>query len=48
MNGQVYTVETTVKVWAGRALCQDAQHCYPFGTPLRTFTIPAISAPVYD
>ena len=48
LNGQIYTVQTTIKVWAGRAFCQDSQHCYPFGTPLRTFTLPDISAAVYD
>jgi hypothetical protein len=51
LNGQVYTVKTTVKVFAsGFILCggPDANHCYPNGTPLRTFDLPDVSAPVYD
>jgi hypothetical protein len=37
LEGQVYTVNVTVKVFAGSAFCQDSQHCYPFGTPRLLF-----------
>lgn len=48
LEGQVYTVTATVKVWAGPAFCGTPANCYPFGTPLQTFDLPAVSAPVYD
>jgi hypothetical protein len=47
LNGQIYTVSATVKIWTTSGVLCGA-NCYPLGTPLRTFQLPAVSAPVYD
>lgn len=48
LNGEVYTVTAIVKIRApGTVLCGDPAHCYPFGTPLRTFSLPAVQAALY-
>ncbi|MFN6554760.1 hypothetical protein ACP6C3_30555 [Mycolicibacterium septicum] len=48
LNGDVFTVTATVKVWTPSSIFCSGGNCYPFGTPLRTFTLPAVQAPVFD
>jgi hypothetical protein len=48
LEGQLYTVTATVKVWDGPAFCGTPANCYPFGTPLQTFDLPVVSRGVYD